>query len=75
MIISPSKAEDMKWRFRLLTEMENDLREGRPITAREIGKVTAWLAERIKTHDYSREDAILERFPLSPNGLASKLVT
>lgn len=61
MIVSPAKLEDIRWRHQLLTDMEKDLREGRPITARELGKTTAWLAERIKTHDYSKEDAFLLR--------------
>ena len=66
MIISPAKVEDMKWRLQLVSEMETDLRLGRVITAREIGKTTAWLAKRIQTHDYKREDAILNRYPHSP---------
>jgi hypothetical protein len=58
MIISPSKAEDIRWRTELLTDMAMDLRQGRVITAREIGKVTSWLADRIKNHDYTKDDAI-----------------
>lgn len=65
MIISPSKAEDMRWRLALLTDMAMDLRNGNIVTAREIGKMTIWLANRIKTHDYKREDSILERYPLT----------
>lgn len=63
MIVSPSRAEDMRWRLQLLNDMEKDLREGRPITAKEIGRMTAWLDKRIKTHDYVREDA---SYKLSP---------
>jgi hypothetical protein len=66
MIISPSKAEDIRWRTYLLTEMAMDLRQGRLITAREIGKMTSWLGTRIKTHDYAPNDATLSRYPLIP---------
>tara|TARA_R110000868_G_scaffold157343_2_gene384541 strand:+ start:2173 stop:2403 length:231 start_codon:yes stop_codon:yes gene_type:complete len=69
MIVSPAKLEDMRWRLKLLSEMETDLKEGRPITARELGRMTSWLANRIKTHDYSKEDAALKR--LSPPPLQS----
>lgn len=65
MIISPSKAEDIRWRIELLKDMAIDLGLEHLITAREIGKVTAWLANRIKSKDYTREDAILARYPLT----------
>ena len=68
MIISPSKAEDIRWRVSLLQEMAMDLRQGRLLTAKEIGRMTSWLDTRIKTHDYAREDAVLSRYPLSPKG-------
>ena len=70
MIISPARAEDIRWRTELMKEMIEDLRMGRVITAREIGKMTSWLANRIKTHNYKREDSILERYSLVPLQIA-----
>lgn len=61
MIFSPSRAEDMRWRFDLLSQMEVDIREGRKITAKEIGRMTSWLADRIKNRDYTEDDAHLNR--------------
>lgn len=65
MIVSPAKLEDMRWRAKLLKEMVMDISAGRVITAKEIGKTTAWLDNRIKTNDYSREDAFLLKESLS----------
>lgn len=65
MIISPSKAEDIRWRTELLQSMAMDLRSGRLVTAREIGKMTIWLANRIKSRDYTKDDEVLKRYPLT----------
>lgn len=66
MIISPTKAEDIRWRTELLQAMAMDLRKGYVTTAREVGKVTVWLANRIKSHDYTKDDEVLRRYPLTP---------
>ncbi len=54
----------MRWRLELLRQIGNDLRGNRPVTAKQIGKMTQWLDNRIKTHDYSKEDELLRKFPL-----------
>lgn len=61
MIISPSRLEDMRERAYYLKTMEECLRDNLVITARKCGEHAKWLGERIKNHDYSREDAWLEK--------------
>lgn len=70
MMYSPAKAEDMRWRLTLLAKMQDALKNKCPITAKEIGTMTAWLDNRIKTHDYSREDAFFLKERLSTPTLA-----
>lgn len=58
MIYSPSRAEDEKWRLSLLKQMLDALNNNCPITAKEIGKTTKWLHDRIHTRDYTEDDRV-----------------
>jgi hypothetical protein len=54
---SPTKAKDMKWRKELLDQMLDALNNNCPITAKTIGQMTRQLDEKIRTHDYTEDDA------------------
>ena len=56
MIYSPSRAKDIKWRLELLEKMLDAFNNNCPITAKEIGKTTKWLNDRILTRDYTEDD-------------------
>lgn len=57
MIYSPTRHEDEKWRLTLIEQMLDAFNNNCPRTAKEIGRMTRWLDERIKSHDYTEEDA------------------
>ncbi len=59
MIYSAAKAEDVRLRLGLLEDMELFLSMGMKEAAAEAGLASKHLAERIKSHDYSREDNYL----------------
>lgn len=60
MIHSPAKEEDRKIRVALMEDMKMFIRIGNSEAATEAGKASKHLAERIKSHDYSREDNYLK---------------
>jgi len=61
MIYSAAKAEDVRLRIGLLEDMEMLLRMGYSEAAQGAGKASKHLADRIKSHDYSKEDSFLVR--------------
>lgn len=58
MIYSPCRSEDMRWRLELLDQMEDVLVSDCPVTAKEIGIMTKLLDDRIKNHNYAKEDKV-----------------
>lgn len=55
--ISKSRESDRAWRVELLAQMKIDIENNRPLTAKKIGEMTKYLDDRIKTHDYTEDDA------------------
>lgn len=62
MIFSPTKKQDMQNRANMLYAVEVCLKNGLTDTAKEIGVVSAKLADKIRSCDYSQEDATLARW-------------
>ena len=60
MIISPAQIEDMKIRTLMLEATEICVRNGLMEHAKDIGAASKKMAQRIATHDYKHEDAVLE---------------
>lgn len=58
---SPSRKLDMQARANMLYAIEVALRHGDTETAKAIGVSSARVADRIRTKDYSQEDAWLEK--------------
>lgn len=56
MIYSPTRAKDEKWRLSLIDQMLDALNNNCPKTAKELGGMTKFLDEKIRTYDYSKAD-------------------
>lgn len=61
--MSPDKLRDTKRRKAYLLSMEKAIKENLPMTAKYAGMETKRLGERIKTHDYTQDDALRAKFP------------
>jgi len=59
MIVSRAKTEDMRVRALMLDAIELQVRTGRTEDAKATGQASQALAQKIKTHDYSKEDLYL----------------
>lgn len=61
MITSPTREEDRKARTAILEALKIAIRTGDTVSAKGLGIASRALAERMKTHDYSQEDAWLAK--------------
>lgn len=60
MIVSKSKQEDIRFRLFFLSELKNALANRLPITAKFCGEQSKRLADKIKNHDYSKDETFDE---------------
>lgn len=66
-MVSHSQEEDRKARLMILEVMKTALRLGKTEDAKELGISARKIGERMKTKDYSRQDAFEEKLKnLSP---------
>jgi hypothetical protein len=60
MIASRRKLEDMRTRAAMLDVLEIQVRNGLTEDAKEVGKASQKLAEKIRTHDYTNDKTFEE---------------
>jgi len=59
---SYNKTQDREMRTLTMQAMQIGLRAGLIDRVKDLGRTSLRLAERIKTHDYTQEDALLDLF-------------
>lgn len=64
-MISPSREADRVLRLEYLQETRKALALKLPLTAKACGAMSAFLAKKMKTHDYTTDDAFLVWFTKS----------
>lgn len=63
MIFSPERARDQRRRLEMLIFIEESISMRCPKSARYAGLEAKRLGERIRTHDYTEDDALRAKFP------------